>query len=72
MKVIIYFINSVMYRRPEWIESVLSNPIHKEIQFNGRVRFWGFIAEAGKYLRVVTERDEETVHNAFFDRRFKP
>ena len=29
-------------------------------------------SEAGKYLRVVTEPDGETVHNAFFDRRFKP
>jgi predicted amidohydrolase len=28
--------------------------------------------EAGKYLRVVTEPDRETVHNAFFDRSFKP
>ena len=24
------------------------------------------------YLRVVTEADGETVHNAFLDRRFKP
>ena len=26
----------------------------------------------GKYLRVVTESDGETVHHAFFDRRFQP
>jgi len=25
----------------------------------------------GRYLRVVTEADGETVHNAFPDRRFK-
>jgi hypothetical protein len=30
-----------------------------------------FIEEAQKYLRVVTLADGETVHNAFFDRRFK-
>jgi hypothetical protein len=29
------------------------------------------IPESGKYLRVVTESDGETVHNAFFDRGFK-
>jgi len=40
------------------------------------VRLYGtqqaFISEAGKYLRVVTEPDGQTVHNAFLDRRFKP
>jgi hypothetical protein len=65
-----------MVRRPylkkEWIEYALKSPIRKEIQANGRTRFWAFIAEVGKYLRVVTERDGESVHNAFFDRRFKP
>ena len=25
----------------------------------------------GRYLRVVLLEDEETIHNAFFDRRFK-
>jgi hypothetical protein len=36
------------------------------------MRRWGLIPEVGKYLRVVTEPDGETVHNAFFDRGFKP
>ena len=71
-----YFDTSVMARRPhlktEWIERVLENPLRTQVQTNGRVRRWGFIAEAGKYLRVVTEPDGETVHNAFFDRRFRP
>ncbi len=65
-----------MARRPylkmEWIEHVLNNPIRTEVQPNGRIRHWGYIAERDKYLRVVTEPDGETVHNAFFDRRFKP
>lgn len=64
-----------MARRPylkmEWIEYVLSNPICSEVQTNGRIRRWAFISEIGKYLRVVTEPDGETVHNVFFDRRFK-
>ncbi|RLG19548.1 hypothetical protein DRN74_06710, partial [Candidatus Micrarchaeota archaeon] len=44
----------------------------REVQENGHVRYWVSIPEAGKYLRVVTEPDGETVHNAFFDQRFKP
>jgi|FaiFalDrversion3_1042247.scaffolds.fasta_scaffold34222_2 hypothetical protein len=75
-KVTNYFRTSVLVRRPylrwEWIEQVLRCPARKDIQPNGRIRLWGYIAEAGKYLRVVTEPDGETVHNAFFDRNFKP
>ncbi|MBC7263631.1 MAG: hypothetical protein H5T64_04645 [Chloroflexi bacterium] len=67
---------SVMARRPylkmEWIEHVLKNPMRTEVQANGRIRYWGYVAQMDKYLRVVTEPDGETVHNAFFDRRFKP
>ncbi len=76
MKTTLYVENSVMMRRPylktQWIEFVLNNPIRTEVQTNGRVRRWAFISEAGKCLRVVTEPNEETVHNAFFDRRFRP
>ena len=76
MKTTPYFTVSVMVRRPdlkaEWIEHVLGNPIRREVQTNGRIRRWAYTAETGKYLRVVTEPDGETVHNAFFDRRFRP
>jgi hypothetical protein len=75
MKTTDYFTKSVKVRRPdiklEWILYVLKNPIRTEIQTNGRIRRWAFIENTGKYLRVVTEPDGETVHNAFFDRRFK-
>jgi len=47
------------------------NPIKTEIQSDGRIRKWSYIDEAGKYLRVILLEDGETVHNAFFDRRFK-
>lgn len=47
------------------------NPSHTEIQEDGRIRKWKMIAEEGKYLRVIMLEDEETVHNAFFDRNFK-
>jgi hypothetical protein len=76
MKTTDYFRTSVMVRRPdiktEWIEYVLTNPIRTVVQANGRIRRWALISEIGKYLRVVTESDGKTVHNAFFDRRFKP
>jgi hypothetical protein len=76
MKTTHYFQTSVIIRRPylreEWIAYVLSHPIRTEVQPNGRIRRWAFIAELGKYLRVVTESDGETVHNAFPDRGFEP
>ncbi|SHE56520.1 hypothetical protein SAMN02745206_00490 [Desulfacinum infernum DSM 9756] len=75
MKTTSYFRTSVMARRPyrrvEWIQQVLNNPIRSELQPNGRIRHWGYVAEMNKYLRVVVEPDGETVHNAFFDRRFR-
>jgi hypothetical protein len=74
MKTTNYFDTSVMVRRPylrnEWIEYVLANPVRREVQANGRIRHWAFIVELDKYLRVVTEPDGETVHNAFPDRGF--
>ncbi|MCC7353084.1 MAG: hypothetical protein IT330_04940 [Anaerolineae bacterium] len=76
MKTTAYFTASVMARRPylkeDWIAYVLNNPVRTEVQANGRIRRWAYISEIGKYLRVVTEPDGETVHNAFLDRRFKP
>jgi hypothetical protein len=76
MKTTPYFSASVMARRPylrrEWIESVLTNPLRTEVQANGPIRRRALIPESGKYLGVVTEPDGETVHNAFFDRRFTP
>lgn len=37
----------------EWVERVLSIPQSQELQPDGRVRYFGYIAEAGKWLRVV-------------------
>lgn len=55
----------------QWIESAIQDPIRREVQNDGRVRVWTYVAEEGKYLRVVLLADGETVHNAFFDRSFK-
>ncbi len=57
--------------KEEWIVSAINNPMKTEIQSDGRIRKWIYIEEAGKYLRVILLEDGETIHNAFFDRRFK-
>ena len=58
--------------RIEWIERIISDPIKQIIQNDGRIKKWGRVPEAGgKYLRVVLLADGKTVHNAFFDRRFR-
>jgi hypothetical protein len=59
--------------RNEWIERVIQKPLREKRQTDGRVRRWAQIPEAeNRYLRVVLLPDGETVHNAFFDRRFEP
>ncbi len=58
--------------RPDMVISVLKAPARKEREENGRIRHWGYIAELERWLRVVTLPDEETVHNAFLDRNFRP
>ncbi len=55
----------------EWIEQVFKFPEHEQTQIDGRKRKWGYIKELNKYLRIVVLKDNETVHNAFFDRDFK-
>ncbi|MHB0936928.1 MAG: hypothetical protein ACYDCO_11900 [Armatimonadota bacterium] len=75
MKTTRYFEEQVLRKRPylkrEWCEHALANPIRMEIQDDGRIRYWVFIPEIEKYLRVVTLEDGETVHNAFPDRDFE-
>ena len=57
--------------KTEWIESTIRDPVHSEIQLDGRIRKWKWIEEEEKYLRVILLSDGEMVHNAFFDRSFK-
>jgi hypothetical protein len=69
-----YFEEQVLRKRPylrrEWCEKARIHPLRQQVQEDGRIRWWIFIPEAGKYLRVVTLEDGVTVHNAFFDRDF--
>lgn len=57
----------------DWIERALREPSREQVQADGRIRRWAQIPEAGgRYLRVILLPDGETVHNAFFDRGFRP
>jgi hypothetical protein len=76
MKFTQYFLH--IRKRPDraiiknkWIKDTIDNPSHTEVQSDGRIRKWKKIPEEGKFLRVILLPDGETVHNAFFDRRFK-
>lgn len=58
--------------RDEWIQQAIDYPVREVTQSDGRIRRWAKIEEAdGRFLRVVLLEDGETVHNAFFDRRFE-
>lgn len=74
-----YFDEQVRRKRPyielDWCAEVIASPLHWEKQKDGRMRFWGEIMvpneTSSRYLRVVTLEDGKTIHNAFFDRRFR-
>ncbi len=71
-----YFTEQVMRKRPylkiEWCIAAIEQPVRREIQPDGRIRHWTFVEDMGKYLRVVTLEDGQTLLNAFPDRDFKP
>ena len=72
-----YFRDNVLVKRPyiqrAWCEAAVRDPIRKEVQADdGRVRHWIWVDALGRYLRVVTLSDGQTIHNAFPDRRFRP
>ena len=74
-----YFVEQVLRRRSylrlEWCAEAIASPLRREVQPEGRIRFWGLIDDPRdgqrRILRVITLADGETVHNAFFDRRFR-
>jgi hypothetical protein len=79
MKTTRYFEEQVLRKRPYidrmWCVQVLTSPIRRETQSDGRVRYWGAVVDPRdnrtRILRVVTLEDGETIHNAFFDSNFK-
>ncbi|MBC2717196.1 MAG: hypothetical protein HF978_17970 [Desulfobacteraceae bacterium] len=71
-----YFEKEVSRKRPylkkEWCIQTVKSPVKVEPQENNRFRFWCPIEELeGRYLRVITLKDKQTIHNAFPDRGFK-
>jgi hypothetical protein len=75
VKTTLYFEEQVLRKRPyiqrEWCERAVREPFRRVVQPDGRIRLWIFVAELGKYLRVVVLEDGETIHNAFPDRGFE-
>ena len=77
MKTTAYF--REMRKRPDrvsilddWIIDAMNEPVAEQIQEDGRIRRWKRIPEMdNRALRVIILKDGETVHNAFFDRRFQ-
>ena len=71
-----YFKEEVMQKRPyiqmSWCRAAIESPDEKTLQEDGRIRYYRYIEEAGKFIRVITLADGITLHNAFFDRRYKP
>jgi hypothetical protein len=73
-----YFTEQVLRKRPylteELCRSVLTDPIRRIVQHDGRIRHWGPVILQNetetRILRVVTLEDGETLHNAFIDRNF--
>jgi len=71
-----YFALTVMAKADrKWIDPIeivraLVQPIKKERQGDGRVRYWAYIPRLKTYIRVVTLEDGETVHNVFKDNDF--
>lgn len=55
-----------------YVRQVLEQPMRREVQADGRQRLWAYIVERCRWLRVIVEPDGETVHNAFWDRKFRP
>jgi hypothetical protein len=68
------YFKEVLQRRPEirieWCERAIREPLLTEVQRDGRIRYWWFVEDLNRFLRVVTLEDGETVHTAFFDRAF--
>ncbi len=52
--------------KEEWVERVLAAPYLAEDDVKGRIRYYGYIEEEGKWLRVVVE--DGKLFNRFFDR----
>ncbi len=73
-----YFENVTPINHPEimpfveWVFRAIEKPDHAETQDDGRIRYFIYVPEAQKYIRVITLENGRTIFNAFFDRNHKP
>lgn len=54
------------------VKRALEQPTYRSVQPDRRLRHWIWVASYRRWLRVIVEPDGETVHNAFYDRNFRP
>lgn len=71
-----YFREQVLAVRPyisfEMCIGVIEDPLRREAQADGRIRYWGIVPSLGnRALKVVTLSEGMTIHNAFLARRFR-
>jgi hypothetical protein len=79
MKTTRYFREQVLRKRPyldvSWCDAVVAAPLHRSIQPDGRMHYWGRVTDPRdgreRVLRVVTLEDGVTILNAFFDRGYR-
>ena len=55
---------------PADILRALSQPVRRERQADGHIRYWAYVPWLRTYIRVITLADGETVHNVFKDSDF--
>lgn len=69
-----HYINFRMEDRGITLEQaarVVSHPTRVLFQEDGRTRYWGYVNELGRYIRVVVEADDQTIVTVFVDSRFQ-
>jgi hypothetical protein len=74
-----YFDEQVRRKRPyllmEWFVDFQSKAIKRIVQDDGRIKYWISVQQPGedrtRWLRIICLDDDETLHNAFFDRDFE-
>jgi hypothetical protein len=79
MKTTRYFAEQVLRKRPylstKQFGAILTAPLRRSVQSDGRVRYWRQVTDPRdgqrRVLRIVTLDDDETIHNAFFDRGYR-
>lgn len=78
MKTTHYFRRKARRKHPEikrhlhQIPRALTDSIRIEPDKKGRTKRWIYLEDVDKYMRVIVKADGETVHNAFYDKDFKP